>query len=167
VAGGGTNALAPRTIGPDVTRLRLLLAASLAVALVMAAAPAAAAAVASGSTSPACAGKVDVVRFQFFPPSVARGATASARIVARNCLGQTEDTVLTTFGHFTGKKASGCPVIDPLARQADFKPHGGFSSKVGYEVPGECDATHLLVTARFTDSTGALLTTATATLSIT
>jgi hypothetical protein len=87
--------------------------------------------------------------------------------VARNCTGVSQSTEITWLGQFKGKHVSGCPVIDPLAQHAAFKPHGTFKAKLTYDLPSSCTASRLQATTRFTGSGGTQLAEQSADLSIT
>jgi hypothetical protein len=118
----------------------------------------------------ACGGIIEISQLAFSPATVARGQSSTAGLVARNCTGTSQQTTETWLGSFIGSAAGippGCPVIDPLAQQADFPAHGQLSSSVGYTVFSSCTAIELQVTVKITSSTGTLLAQQTATLAIT
>jgi hypothetical protein len=130
---------------------------------------AAASAGSGGTVPPACTGVIQIQKFAFDPAAVAAGGSSTATLVARNCTAQTQDTTETWFGSFVdaaGTLPPGCPVIDPLAKPADFAPNGEVTASVGYLVFSGCEATELQITVRITSSAGVLLTQGVADLAI-
>jgi len=115
----------------------------------------------------ACSGTIAITELRFVPPSVTRGGTSTAHVVAHNCTGRTQSTELTWLGQFKGKHISGCPAIDPLPESATFTSRGTVKAKLSYELPTSCTASQLQVTTRFTGSGGTQLAVRSAALSIT
>jgi hypothetical protein len=147
------------------TFMTAAVAALCAAASIVVSAPAALAAPAT------CTGTVQITSLTFNPAHVAPGQSSTATVVARNCTNQPVQASVLFLGRFVGPSTgipAGCPVIDPLPpRQVSFAAHGRYSTSVGYLVFAGCTATSLQVTARFTDATGAVLATRTASLPIT
>ena len=115
----------------------------------------------------ACSGTIGITQLHFVPPSVARGGGSAAHVAAQSCTDQSQSTELTWLGRFRGKHFSGCPVIDPLAQHATFRPDGTFKAKLTYSLPSSCTASRLQVTVRFSGSGGTQLAEKSADLSIT
>lgn len=121
--------------------------------------------------SSTCTGTVHISSLRFAPTGVPAGQSSTATLKARNCTGKTQKTTTYWFGHFstatgTGVPA-GCPVIDPLPRPLTFAPHGSGTLETSYRVPPTCTGTKLTITVRIVSSTGTVLATKDATLTIT
>jgi hypothetical protein len=82
------------------------------------------------------------------------GRSSTVHLSARNCLDVAEHTDFTMVGRFTGKRMTGCPILDPLARPTPFSPGGTVRFTLNDEVPSSCDATGLQVSATFTGTPG-------------
>lgn len=141
----------------------LLVAGSIAVT-----GPAAhAATVTSAST---CTGTVQISSLTFSPAQASPGQTATVTVVAQNCTTQPQQVSFMFTARFVGASTgipAGCPAIDPLPPQQATIPAGGtFTNALSYPVFSGCTATALQVTARFTDTTGTVLATQTASLPI-
>jgi hypothetical protein len=149
------------------TLMTAAVAALCAAASIVVSAPAALAAPAAT----ACTGTVQITSLTFNPTHVAPGQSATATVVARNCTDQPLQASVLFLARFVGPSTgipAGCPVIDPLPpRQVSFAAGGRYRTSVGYLVFAGCTATSLAVTARFTDASGAVLATRTASLPIT
>jgi hypothetical protein len=114
-----------------------------------------------------CSGTIGITQMQFVPSSVASGGSSTVHLVAKNCTDQIQSTEVTWLGSFRGTHLSGCPIIDPLAQPATFKPHSTFRAKIEYEALSGCTATRLQVTARFAGSGGQQVAEKSADLTIT
>jgi hypothetical protein len=118
-----------------------------------------------------CTGTIQISSLTFNPPQATPGQTATATVVAQNCTDQPQQASLMFVARFIGPSdqiPAGCPAIDPLPPQpASFAAGGTYTAGLGYLVFSGCTATALRVTARFTDSTGAVLATQAADLPIT
>lgn len=86
----------------------------------------------------------------FDPAEVAPGGSSEAVLTATNCTGVEQKASETWTGRWLSATStglpSGCPVIDPLARQVDFGPDTQVSTSTGYTVPAGCTADTLRVT---------------------
>ena len=101
----------------------------------------------------ACTGTVQITGFTFTPATGSPGQTATATLTAQNCTNQPVSATATWSGRFVGAGGgvpAGCPVIDPLARPADFAAGGTITQSTGYLVFSGCTATDLQVTVRIT-----------------
>jgi hypothetical protein len=150
-------------------RTRLLIS-TLAVAFAaLAIAPATATAAATPSPAVCASTKIiEITHFAFTPPSVTPGHVGTANLTAVNCTAVSQQTSTIWTGQYSGTGVGlppGCPVIDPIAMQANFAPFGTFQGHVGYLVITGCKATRLSVTVRF-DQGSAVLAQATAVLNI-
>jgi hypothetical protein len=118
-----------------------------------------------------CTGTIQITSLTFDSPQGAPGQVVTATVVAQNCTDQPQQASVMFVARFVGPSAgipAGCPAIDPLPpQQASFTPGGTYSAGLGYRIFPGCTATALRVTARFTDSTGAVLATQSADLPIT
>jgi hypothetical protein len=143
--------------GHDMRRFLSLTVLTAAAAVLLATGRPALAAPAPATPAPAAAGclsgaQVAIRSLSFDPGSVARGQTATATVVARNCTRQPLSATLQWTAQFLGTGAAvpaGCPIVDPLVVPASFAARGRFSSSIGYLVFPACTATALRVTARF------------------
>lgn len=128
-------------------------------------------ATAAPAATTTCTGVIQITQLAFGSATVTRGQTATAHLVARNCTAQTVGTTLIWSGRFIGSAPGtippGCPVIDPIAKQVTFAPHGKDTDSLGYLVFPGCTATALTTTTTFDGSGGTILATATAEVAIT
>jgi hypothetical protein len=127
-------------------------------------------AVPSASVAASCAGTVQIDSLDFSPTTALPGQTVTARVVARNCTAEPQSAALMIVAQFLGATPgipAGCPVLDPLPPRTVAFPAGGSSlSSQSYLIFVGCTATALRVTARYTDSSGAVLATRSADLPI-
>lgn len=118
----------------------------------------------SASTLP-----IELNSFTFVPATAAPGGQSAAILVTTNCTNLSVATSQTWLGQWLSASGtgipSGCPVIDPLARAADYSPGQERVDSTGYTVPSGCTANALKVTVRINSGSTTILT-ASATLSI-
>jgi len=109
-------------------------------------------ATAAGPAPAACTGTVQITSLAIAPLVVAPGQLATATLTAQNCTDQPVTASATWVGRFVGATLPppGCPVIDPIARPADFAAGGTITQSTGYLVFAGCTATDLQVTVRIT-----------------
>jgi hypothetical protein len=161
-----------RTI-TGMSRAPHAIAATLLAAALFGSLSATTAAAATPTPVPVCPGTavIRITHLAFDTATVARGQTATAHLVAQNCTAQTVTATLIWSGRFLGPTSggvpAGCPVIDPIAKQVTFAPHGQDTDSLGYLVFAGCTATALSTTTTFDGSGGTVLATATAQVAIT
>jgi hypothetical protein len=120
-----------------------------------------------GGRPASCRARVIITKLRFAPAAVVPGHSSTVHLSARSCQAQSEHTDLTTVGQFTGSDTSGCPIIDPVVRHVTFTGSDVIKSKLTYQVPAPCQASHLGVTVTFSSSSsGARLAQKTAVLAI-
>ncbi|MEE4542376.1 hypothetical protein V2S66_10430 [Streptomyces sp. V4-01] len=124
-----------------------------------------------GATPPptTCSGVVRIDALAFAPAEIAAGQSSTATLVATNCTGQPQNVSETWAASWVSASTTGipagCPVIDPLSRQATFAPHARAAASTGYLVFAGCTADALRLTVTVSQS-GVLLGRASATLLI-
>lgn len=104
--------------------------------------------------------QITIRSLTFDPAVTSPGQTVTATVVARNCTSQTVRASLRWTLRFVGDTPgvpAGCPVVDPLPVTVGFPPERSVSSSIDALVLPSCTARTLEVTARYTDSGGALL----------
>jgi chitodextrinase len=150
-----------RTVTP------LILAAGLAVA---GATDALAAAVGAGTaTPPACTGTIQITSLGFSPTAIAPGQTSAAGLTVQNCTTQAQQTTTMWVARFVGPGTGippGCPGIDPLVRPANVPAGMQLSLTTTYLAFQTCTATGLQLNVQVIGSTGTVLATQTANLTI-
>ncbi len=97
-----------------------------------------------------CIQPININSLVFDPAEVSAGGSSQAVLTATNCTGVEQKATETWTGSWLSATSSGlpsgCPVIDPLARQVDFGPFAQVSTGTGYTVPSGCTADALRVT---------------------
>ena len=113
---------------------------------------------------------IQINSFVFQPSTVAPGASAAAVLAGTNCTAQTQATTQTWFGQFLSASGTGipagCAAIDPYNRAITYGPNQSVTDSTGYLVLSTCTANALKVTVKITNSSGVLLTQASAILII-
>lgn len=125
----------------------------------------AAAARAAAVPAASCTGTVQINSLTFSAPIVTPGQTATATVNATNCTAQPLSTTVQWYARFSdssGNIPAGCPVVDPIAQQANFPAGGTFTQNYGVTVFSSCTATSVEVFVSFIGN-GATLAQATAT----
>lgn len=140
--------------------LKLVRAAGLiASAAVIGAGVTGTASAATGAVAADCTGTAQIVSLTFDQASVAPGQTATARLVAQSCTGQSQQVGVQWYGIFQGSGTgipAGCQAWDPLVRQATLPATGQYTASQGFAVFSGCTATSFRVTVTIRDSTGDL-----------
>jgi Cellulose binding domain len=117
-----------------------------------------------------CTSPVQITSLTFNPAQVAPGQSGTATITVQNCSDQSQTVSVLTYARFVGTTSgipAGCVAIDPLPPpHVTLAPGGTWSTSPSYPVFTGCAATALEVTARVSDSSGAVLDTRTADLPI-
>jgi hypothetical protein len=143
----------------------------MAAAAALTAAGVQAAAAAPGAATPptGCTGVVRIDALALDPAHVPAGGSATATLVATNCTGQTQNVSETWAASWVSAGTTGipagCPVIDPLSRQASFAPYARAAASTGYLVFAGCTADALRLTVTLSRS-GVVIARAGATLGI-
>jgi hypothetical protein len=123
------------------------------------------------AAAPGCAGVLRITHLAFGSATVARGQTATATLLARNCTAQSVTATLVWSARYSGSSTgtipAGCPVVDPIAKQVTFAPYGKDTDSIGYLILPSCTAAALQTTATFTGSNGTVLAQASAQVVVT
>lgn len=107
-----------------------------------------------------------VTTLAFGPVTVHPGGTSTARLSGMNCTRHAQQATLTWLGHYSGSGATGCPVIDPIAEAISVPASSALKAHLAYTVLAGCTAKFLMVTARLSGASGALVADKTARLHI-